>query len=81
MCRLLHNLWVRCGRAAALLTLLLPSDHETLQYPPLQQGLIVQHSCDADRHTSPLRRRTKAQGLKTHSSGLDLDSAMDRYIF
>lgn len=61
MCRLLHNLWVRCGRAAAILTLLLPSDHETLQYPPLQQGLIVQHSCDADRHTSPLHQSTGPQ--------------------
>lgn len=55
MSRLLHNLWVRCGRAAVLLALLPPCDHETLQYPPFQQGLIVQHSCDAVRQTPPLR--------------------------
>lgn len=36
-----------------LLALLSPLfDHETLQYPPVQQGLIVQHSSDAGRHAS-----------------------------
>ena len=61
MYRVLHNLWVRCGRAAEVLALLPLCDHETLQYPPLQQGLIVQHSCDADGHTPTLRQHTKAQ--------------------
>lgn len=71
MCRL--NLWVRCGRAAGLLALLPPRDHETPQYPPLQQGLSVQHFCDADGHTPPLRRHTKAQRLQTHLGRFDLD--------
>lgn len=61
MYRVLLNLWVRCGRAAEVLALLPLCDHETLQYPPLQQGLIVQHSCDADGHTPTLRRHTEAK--------------------
>lgn len=53
-CATSGQMCVREGEAALLTPSSLPLsllDHETQQYPPAQQGLIVQHSSDPDSQT------------------------------